>query len=148
MDTPGVPSVDELRERLYSDERLRSLFDEAVDASARATTEEQARIVGRALASGAMAADDAAVDEKRPFSGEPGECSSVDVGPSELAVARPFGARSGHGAVRSSRVRRDERTVAPGWQVDTSLAASDVHVVARRGSRSAVPASLECRSGR
>jgi hypothetical protein len=58
---PGT--VDELLARLRSDERLQAIFDEAVDASARASTQAKARTIGRALASGALAADDAAVDE-------------------------------------------------------------------------------------
>jgi len=58
---PGPPN--ELRDRLQSDERLRSMVDTAMDAAVRASTEAKARAIGRALVSGALAADDAQVDE-------------------------------------------------------------------------------------
>jgi hypothetical protein len=58
---PG--SADELLDRLQSDPRRLAMLDSALAASARASTEDKARALGRVLASGALAADDAQVDE-------------------------------------------------------------------------------------
>jgi hypothetical protein len=55
--------AEELLERIASDERLLSLLDTTVDAAARASTEQKARALGRALAEGALASDDAKIDE-------------------------------------------------------------------------------------
>jgi hypothetical protein len=49
--------------RLGEDERLTWMLDTSIDASARSQTERHARAIGRALASGALAADDAQIDE-------------------------------------------------------------------------------------
>lgn len=50
-------------ERLAQDERLLWMLDTSVDAAARTQTEQHARVIGRALRSGALAADDAQIDE-------------------------------------------------------------------------------------
>jgi hypothetical protein len=53
-----------LLERLAEDERLLWMLDAGLDAAVRASTERKARVLGRALTSGALAADDAQVDER------------------------------------------------------------------------------------
>jgi hypothetical protein len=55
--------AEQLLERITSDDRLLWLLDSTVDAAARASTEGKARALGRALAEGALANDDARFDE-------------------------------------------------------------------------------------
>jgi hypothetical protein len=55
--------AEKLLERISSDGRLLWLLDTTVDAAARASTEQKARALGRALAEGALANDDARLDE-------------------------------------------------------------------------------------
>jgi hypothetical protein len=58
---PG--SAQELLDRLQADPQHLAMLDTALAASAQASTDHKARALGRALASGALAADDAQVDE-------------------------------------------------------------------------------------
>jgi adenylate kinase len=58
---PGSPQ--ELLERLQADAQVLAMLDTALAASARASTEDKARALGRALANGALARDDAKIDE-------------------------------------------------------------------------------------
>ena len=55
--------AEQLLERIRSNDRLLWLFDGTVDAAARASTEQKARALGRALAEGALASDDAQLDQ-------------------------------------------------------------------------------------
>jgi hypothetical protein len=59
--TYGDP--DKFMSRIAEDERLVWMFDSTVTAAAQAATAAKARTLGRALASGAMATDDAKIDE-------------------------------------------------------------------------------------
>jgi hypothetical protein len=53
----------DLLEAMDSDERVSDLFRAAVDAAIKTGDDDKIRLLGRALASGAMAEDDAAVEE-------------------------------------------------------------------------------------
>jgi len=55
--------AEQLLERISSDDRLLWLLDSTVEAAARASTEQKARALGRALAEGALAKDDARLDQ-------------------------------------------------------------------------------------
>jgi hypothetical protein len=54
--------ADELLEGVLADDRRLALFDRAVEAAARTALHGKARMLGRALASGALASDDAELD--------------------------------------------------------------------------------------
>jgi len=54
---------DRLLARISEDERLLWQFDSTVGAASRAATDQKARALGRALANGALARDDAKIDE-------------------------------------------------------------------------------------
>lgn len=56
-------SVEALFEAIRSDERVEGMFRAAVESAQRATSDAKVRLLGRALASGVLANDDALVDE-------------------------------------------------------------------------------------
>ena len=55
--------VEQLFEQIASDERLTDMFNAAVDASIATSSDAKIRLLGRALAAGATASDEAKVDE-------------------------------------------------------------------------------------
>jgi hypothetical protein len=55
--------VEQLFEQIASDERLTDMFNAAVEASIATSSDAKIRLLGRALAAGATAADEAKVDE-------------------------------------------------------------------------------------
>jgi hypothetical protein len=61
--------IDHLLDRLAADPTRLVFLSEALTAAARSTFSERIRALGRALASGALAADDAKVDEERLWVG-------------------------------------------------------------------------------
>lgn len=55
--------IEELFDAIRTDERVEGMFRTAVESAQRATSDDKVRLLGHALASGALAADDAQVDE-------------------------------------------------------------------------------------
>ena len=74
---PG--SAEELLDRLQTDPQRLAMLDSALAAAARSSTEAKARALGRALASGALASDDAQVDEAAQRLRIIGDLEAVDV---------------------------------------------------------------------
>lgn len=64
VDSAAVPPEDLLR-RLTGDPSRLALFGEALTAAATSAVDSKVRVLGRALASGALAEDEALVDEER-----------------------------------------------------------------------------------
>jgi hypothetical protein len=56
-------TAEKLLDRINGDERLQWMLDTAMDAAARAATHQKAKALGNALGNGALAKDDAQVDE-------------------------------------------------------------------------------------
>jgi hypothetical protein len=68
-----------LLEALRSNEELSDMFRQAVDAATRAASKDKLRLLGRALASGALAQDEAAVEEAEQLLRTAVELDPVDL---------------------------------------------------------------------
>jgi hypothetical protein len=69
----------DLLEAMQEDERVSDMFRVAVDAAVRTGAEDKLHLLGRALAAGALAADDAAVDEAEQLLRTAVELDPVDL---------------------------------------------------------------------
>lgn len=71
--------MDQLLSQLAADEELSDMFREAVDTAVRTSSEMEIRLLGKVLASAAMAEDDAKVDEARELLRIAEQLETVDV---------------------------------------------------------------------
>ncbi|MGH9252022.1 MAG: hypothetical protein ACRD0W_21270, partial [Acidimicrobiales bacterium] len=101
--------AEQLLERISSDDRLLWLLDTTVDAAARASTEQKARALGRALAEGALASDDARIDEAQFMARVLADVETIDV----RVLANLSGLRDLHNEYVEAR-GHNEHVEAPG----------------------------------
>jgi hypothetical protein len=66
-------------EALHTDEALSDMFRQAIEAAVRTGSEDKLRLLGRALASGALAQDEAAVEESEQLLRAAVELDPVDL---------------------------------------------------------------------
>ena len=103
-------SLDDLLERITSDPRRLQLFAAATKAAAETTLEAKIRVLGRALATGALANDDALVEQQRFLVGILADLEAL-----HLRVLAQLAQPHPSGRVLEAPRGPDER---PGWAVD------------------------------
>ena len=70
---------EELFRRIREDERLADMFEEAVAAAVASSSEDKIRLLGRALAAGALATDEAKIDAMQEMIRVASELEAVDI---------------------------------------------------------------------
>lgn len=74
-----VMDIEELFKKVAEDERLGDMFQQAVVAAASSSSQERIRLLGRALATGALADDEASIDEAQELLRIAAELEAVDI---------------------------------------------------------------------